>query len=437
MIPVFLCFVTLMMAQTADPQAAAPTSDEPLAYADFSWVPGNGGPAERPLTFGPVVGEVRVDTAYHYLFANPQDDTISGSSEAFRHGELQLTHLGVGGNFSHRKAHARIMTQFGLYSQTTPRNDASPARGQWQLADAYRLLSEAYAGYTFDALHGINLQAGLFMSFVGLWSYYNADNWTYQPSYVSSSTPWFFNGLRLQMFITKKLKIEPWLVNGWQSYGRFNQAPGVGLQVMWRPNESLSMVGNHYVGFDTPGLKGRVRMHADESVMAKYLQRARGPVRKAAVSLTVDLGCESGDGVGCGNQWFAGAMAYHRMWFAQEKFAWTVGGGVVANPGRYLTLLPPVNGATAASGTSYFTTAPKDPFRAWDAQMSFDVIPTPFVVLRLEYVVRGANVPYFSGHKGLTPPGGSQGLPGSMVPQWAPDLVGLENRVSVALMLRT
>ena len=127
------------------------------------------------------------------------------------------------------------MTQFGMYSQTTPRNDASPARGQWQLDNAYRYISEAYGGYHFDKMNGINIQAGIFMSYVGLWSYYNFDNWTYQPSYVSSNTPWFFNGMRVQIFPSDKLKIEPWLINGWQSYGKFNHAPGVGVQILWRP----------------------------------------------------------------------------------------------------------------------------------------------------------------------------------------------------------
>src|SRR4051812_28385127 len=100
----------------------------PALAADFSWVPGNYGPADRPLTWGPFVGELRLDTAYHYSFSNPVDDTISGSSEVFRHGEVQLTHLGIGGDFSYKNVQARLMTQFGLYSQTTPRNDASPAR---------------------------------------------------------------------------------------------------------------------------------------------------------------------------------------------------------------------------------------------------------------------------------------------------------------------
>ncbi len=188
----------------------------PFAWGDFRWMPGNYAPRETPLKFGAFTGEVRVDTAYHWSFADPQDNTIAGSSEVFRHGELQLTQLGFGGDFYYRGVQARFMTQFGMYSQTTPRNDASPSRGQWHLDDGYRYISEAYAGYHIDAMEGINVQAGIFMSYIGLWSYYNFDNWTYQPSYVSSNTPWFFEGVRAQVFVSDRLKIEPWLINGWQ-----------------------------------------------------------------------------------------------------------------------------------------------------------------------------------------------------------------------------
>jgi len=44
------------------------------------------------------------------------------------------------------------------------------------------------------------VDAGIFMSYIGLFSYYQFDNWAYQPSYVSSNTPWFFNGVRVQIF---------------------------------------------------------------------------------------------------------------------------------------------------------------------------------------------------------------------------------------------
>jgi hypothetical protein len=50
----------------------------------------------------------------------------------------------------------------------------------------------------------------------------------------------------------------------------------------------------------------------------------------------------------------------------------TLGGGQINNPGRYLVLLPPINGATAASGTPYFTENPGDPYKAWDVSGTFD-----------------------------------------------------------------
>ena len=418
--------------------AAAPdsTASAPLAYADFSWIPGNAGASERPLTIGPFTGEFRMDDAYHYSFAKPSDNTIGGSSEVFRHGEFQVTQLGFGGDILYRNVMGRIMTQFGMYSTSTPRNDASPGRGQWQLDDAYRYLSEAYGGVHFDGLHGINLQAGIFMSYIGLWSYYNADNWTYQPSYVSSNTPWFFNGVRLQIFTSDKLKIEPWPINGWQSYGRFNSPPGFGGQILWRPNGSVSVVANQYVGKDTYANADRRRIHTDDSFMAKYLDHPGRALSRAAASLTFDAGSESGGGVSSSSQYFIGFMAYNRVWFSGGRYGFTFGGGGIRNPGRYLVLVPPINGATALSGTPYFTANPGDPFNAWDAQLSADFTPQPFVTFRAEYNYREANVPYFSGPGGVTPPGGNQGDPGSAVSGWSPDLVKVERRITFAMLVK-
>jgi Putative beta-barrel porin-2, OmpL-like. bbp2 len=411
----------------------------PFAFGDFTWVPGGYTPPDAPLAWGPFTGELRADVSYHFSFNQPKDDTISGSSEVFRHNEFQLTQLGIGGDFYYKGVHARLMTQFGMYSTTTPRNDASPGRGQWQLDDAYRYISEAYGGYHANVLHGINIQAGIFMSYVGLWSYYNFDNWTYQPSYVSSNTPWFFNGVRVQIFASEKLKIEPWLVNGWQAYGKFNQAPGVGLQILWRPREWISILGNQYFGSDTLGVPGRLRVHSDDSVMVRFYDKPDGGFSRAAASLTLDAGCEFGDEankVSCGTQYFLGFMAYVRVQFLQNHVGFTVGGGGIINPGRYLVLIPPINGATAFSGTPFFTANPGDDFKAWDAQATFDVMPTRNITFRAELNHRAASVPYFTGPGGVTPPGGNQGTPGSPVMGFVPDLAFSEDRLTAALLLR-
>ena len=281
--------------------STSPTEAEaPFAFADFTWLNGNSRTKESPLDSKVFTGEFRADVSYIYDLNHPQDHTLSGTSESGRTGEFQVQQLGVGGDFHYGNVRGRVMTQFGMYSTMTPRNDASPGRGQWDLADAYRYLSEAYGGYHLNVLHGINIDAGIFMSYVGLFSYYNFDNWAYQPSYVSSNTPWFFNGLRVQIFPTAKLKIEPWLVNGWQSYGVFNGRPGGGLQVLWRPNGAVSILSNSYLlGQDTLGAPHRTRYHSDDSIEVKYYDHPAKLMDKAAFSLTVDAGCESGSGVSC------------------------------------------------------------------------------------------------------------------------------------------
>jgi hypothetical protein len=157
------------MKAASQPRAATPEKPkkaEPFAFADWTWLNGTARtktPAFDSKFFTP---EIRADVDYIYDFNHPKDDTISGSSEVFRSNEFQLTQLGVGGDFHYDNVQARLMTQFGMYSQTTPRNDASPSRGQWNLDNAYRYISEAYAGYHINAMNGINVQAGIFMSYV-------------------------------------------------------------------------------------------------------------------------------------------------------------------------------------------------------------------------------------------------------------------------------
>ena len=441
---------TASAAQTDSAQTSAkPAKAEPFAFADWTWLNGNARTKESPLDTKFFTPEIRADVDYIYDFNHPKDDTISGSSEVFRSNEIQVTQFGVGGDFHYDNVRARLMTQFGLYSQTTPRNDASPARGQWNLDNAYRYLSEAYGGYHFNALHGVNVDAGIFMSYIGLFSYYNFDNWAYQPSYVSSNTPWFFNGVRVQIFPTEKLKIEPWFINGWQSYGRFNGRPGVGGQILYRPNGSISIISNNYgVGADALGIPTRTRLHTDDSIEVKYYDQPEKWMDKSAFSVTVDAGCETGGGVNCtGNsktgvkQSFLGFMFYNRLWFHKDLYGLTLGGGAINNPGRYLVLLPPINGATAASGTSYFTENPGDPYKAWDASATFDYMPSQYITFRWEYNHRHANVPYFSGPGGVTPPGGNTGPLGSTVilpsgATWFPDLRKTEDRINVAILVK-
>ena len=101
-------------------------------------------------------------------------------------------------------------------------------------------------------------------------------------------------------------------------------------------------------------------------------------------------------------QSFLGYMVYNRLWFDKDLYGLTMGGGQINNPGRYLVLLPPINGATAASGTPYFTENPGDPYKAWDISATFDYMPSQYITFRWNTTTVRANVPYFSGPGGVT-----------------------------------
>jgi hypothetical protein len=404
----------------------APEVDLITPFADYDWTWLNGNPRNHDVAFDSkfFTPEIRADLTYSYDFNKPSDDSMGGSSELFRSNEIQLEQLGIGGDFHWDNVRARFMTQFGEYSEATIRNDGSYNKGQWNLNDADRYLAEAYGGYHVNWMKGMNIDAGIFMSYVGLFSYYNFDNWAYQPSYVSSNTPWFFEGIRIQIFPTHHLKIEPWIINGWQSYASANTRKGLGGQIKYTPYPWLNIISNNYgLGHDDLYIPNRSRIHTDNSIEIKYYDKPGKVLDKMAVSITGDMGCEFGGGVSCytdkkggPKQSFIGYMVYDRMWFHKDMFGLTIGGGQINNPGRYLVLVPPINGETAGSAalnSPYFTFNPGDPFKAWDTSVTFDYMPKQWITFRFEGDYRHANVPYWSGAGGVTPPPFAGGAPGT------------------------
>jgi hypothetical protein len=471
--------VTVPVALQAPDATTGVDTFTPFAFGDFTWLNGTPRNHDTVLDTKFFTPEVRFDTNYMVDFNQPKDHTIVGATESFRSGEVQIEQASVGGDFHWDNVRGRILFMFGMFATTTPRNDASSATGsgngntggvgQWDLQNAYKYVSEAWGGYHFNVNHGLNVDAGIFVSYIGLFSYYNYDNWTYQPSYVSSNTPWFFNGVRIQWFPTAKLKIEPWIINGWQSYAKFNGHLGLGGQLLWMPNEHFKLVANQYgYGQDNLGLTQTQRIHTDDSIEVKYYDNKNNGngLSKAAFSLTGDAGAQYGGGIcaTCGSSGqkdvFLGWMLYNRTWFHHDLYAITLGGGQMSNPGRYLTLLPPIDGAWAASGTPYFTENPGQKAHMWDGTVTLQYMPKQYITWWMEAGYRHSDIPYFAGRGGVTPPGGNNGLPqyytcmsgasamtndlptaeaacgGGRSSVWFPDLRRSETRLSLGVMVK-
>jgi hypothetical protein len=446
-----LCAIALIGSEAFAQSDSLASEKIPFDGMDQTWQNGSDRRDSSVLETKYFKGSVMLDANYTYSFNNPIDNTVVGSTALARNNEMQVSFVSLGGEFNYKNSRAKITTQFGTRSVVVPRNDYSPYRGQYQLNNVYRYLSEAYAGYHFKKWYGINVDFGMFMSYIGLNSYFQCENWEYQASFTSDNTPWFFNGMRVQIFPTKKLKIEPWIINGWQSYGKFNTMPGLGANVTWCPNEKIKLLTNNYYGTDAAGLPNRKRFHSDNSILVRYYNQPKSNrVSKIAFSLTGDFGLEKGGGVNGLKtdsikgpaQNFISGMFYNRVWFHQNKFAWTIGGGVMTNPGRYLVLyptgdaspLPNPNNPTTTEGSHPFSANPGDQFKAWDCSSNFSWMPNQSIEFRIEYVHRNSSVPYFAGRGGVTSPTGFTTSP--LPSDWKPDLVKTEDRIIFAVLFR-
>ena len=163
-----------------------------------------------------------------------------------------------------------------------------------------------------------------------------------------------------------------------------------------------------------------------------------------AFSLTGDAGCENGGGVNCtGNhgtdkkQSFLGYMFYNRFWFHKDRYGLTLGGGKINNPGRYLVLLPPINGATAATGTPYFTENPGDPFQSVGCLRRHSTTCPASTLRSAGSTTIAPRTFHISPAPGaLRLPGGNTGAPGSIVPGFTPDLRKIENRIDLAILVK-
>ena len=464
MIRLFLLLVslTLLISQTfgqstdSDPKNPLPNQADPgedsvefgpipFEGMDLTWINGQNRQKTFPLSNKVLTGVVYLDTYYNYNFNHPKDNTHTISGTMGRHNEFTVNLASIGVETYYKNIIGRIWLQTGAMLNIVQDLDGTTLRGRnlaigTTHANNLKYIREAAAGYHFNKWYGLNFEMGIFMSFIGLESYVLQENWCYQRSMVCEFTPFYFSGARAQAYFSKHYKAELWIMNGWQSYGKWASAPALGQSNYYRPNENLQLVANFYYGHDTQFVPGRMRFHHDHSVVYRYFRHGDGLISQAAFSLNNHYGFQSGGSItdASGNRqklagpdkaYMAGTSLAHRVWFAKNKFALTLRGDYLTNPSRYLAYSPGVFGTNGyVPGYSN-----SDQLMMATGTATFDMMPNDFVTFRLEYGFRQASVPYFAGPNGTTSPDGYQGV----VPaNYAPDLRRRENRITIATSFR-
>ncbi|AWH84507.1 hypothetical protein HYN59_04965 [Flavobacterium album] len=430
----------------------------PFDGMDLTWINGQNRQKNFPLTLKDKDGETiltgvaYLDGYYNYNFANPADNTQTISSTIGRHNEFTLNLASIGIETNYKNIIGRIWLQTGQMASIIQDLDGSVNRGRNTSINNLKNIREAAAGYHFDKWHGINVELGIFMSYIGLESYITQENWSYQRSMVCDFTPFYFSGARVQMFPAKNLKTEIWLLNGWQSYNSYSNSPGLGSSTYYRPNENLQLVANFYFGHDTqnPDAGGnqskRLRFHHDNSIVHRYYKNTGAAgVSQMAFSLNNHYGFQSnneeGDEVKPSQNFMLGTSLANRIWFNKNKMALTLRGDYMTNQSvingvntsPYLAFTP---AATSDLPNNYDTAiANGEKLRLFQFTSTFDIMPTDFVTFRLEYGYRNSSIPYFTGRGGTTSPSGWVNGPTDGTP-WAAELKKYEHRVTLAVNFR-
>lgn len=415
------------------------TAKIPFNGMELGWINGQTRQTDFPLTLADkddeaiLTGVVLVDGYYNYNFNRPIDNTHTVSSSIGRTGEFAINQASIGIESNYKNAIGRLWLQYGQLGSIVQDMDASVNHGRHTSISNLKYIREAAAGYHFNKWYGINVELGMFMSYIGLESYVLNENWSYQRSMACDFTPFYFTGARLQLYPSRKLKTEVWLLNGWQSYNSFNQGLGLGSSTYYRPNENLQLVANFYIaGRDTRNNPGLLRFHHDHSLVGRYYRNKAGNgISQAAFSVNNHYGFQAGNGVKPSQQYLLGTSLANRLWIAKNKVAITLRGDYVTNPGLYLAFSPsPVNNN---SFNTEIALVPKQQLKLYQATATFDIMPNDFFTFRVEYGCRHANVPYFAGPGGTTSPDGWIDTP---ISSWKPDLVKNENRLTVAVSCR-
>jgi Putative beta-barrel porin-2, OmpL-like. bbp2 len=399
--------------QKAEAQRLIAEKRVPFADADYTWMNGQSKQKDFPFTFSPyVTPSLYFDGYYAYSLNQPKDNTLTGTASTGRHNEFTINLLSIGFDWSYKNVIGRITLQWGAMLDIVQSLDGTTARGHSLSIEALKHIREATAGYHFDVMYGVNMEMGLFMSYIGLESYLLAENWNYNRSLICEFTPFYFTGVRAQIFPSKNVKIEPWLMNGYQSYGKWNEAPSAGLSLRWHPREWLGLVANFYAGTDTKNDPGRVRFHHDHSVLARLYDNKDGALSKVAFSLNNHAGFEQGGAVSDSRKaYLVGTSAALRAWFAKDRLALTGRFEALRHAGGYSAQFPPP-GFVAG-----------DDFTIAGVTGTVEIMPMDLFSIRPEIVYRTASVPFFAGPGGTTSPDGFQGTPGPFTPDVRKDQV--------------
>ncbi|MCB0793806.1 MAG: porin [Flavobacteriales bacterium] len=245
-------------------------------------------------------------------FAYDVDGPGSGERPPFLYNHVRTSEFNVNlglvqAAYSGQRVRGTIGLMAGTYVQYNMVNEAP----------ALRHVHEASIGYKLSRSRELWLDAGIFPSHIGAESAIGAENPTLTRSLMAEGSAYYEAGLKLNYGPSDKWSISVLVLNGWQRIQRQagNTTPAFGTQVLFEPDDRLTVNWSTFFGSDVPDSVGLYRAFSD--LYATYGDEQR------SATMAVDVGIQqSSDPDGAVDGWLTLAAIY------RERFLrnwWVVG----------------------------------------------------------------------------------------------------------------
>jgi len=191
-----------------------------------------------------------VEAGYTYAIEKPGNGIINARGFDNRHNTFTLSNavIEAGGKLGGLSAH--VAFQVGRTPDTYYMHEpavAGSATVPGSTPATWRFVQQAYGGYKFPVANGLSLEAGIFLSPIGLETMAAKDDWNYSRSNLFFGLPFYHTGVRLTLDVTDRTSVMLMVTNGYSSVVDNNAGKSVMSQVTYTIPDRL-VFGLLYMG---------------------------------------------------------------------------------------------------------------------------------------------------------------------------------------------
>lgn len=227
----------------------------PAAYGSAQATAAASGPSEPVTTDADATGGAEgedgdtfllggwAEAYYAFNFNQPSNALTDLRGFDNRHNSFNLSNVAVDAQWDTDGVHGRVTLQWGSTPATYYLAETSaPTLGSGvgaQSISLWQFVQQANVGYRIPVGSGLDVQAGLFLSPIGVETMNVRDGWFYSRSNLFFGLPFYHTGIRVAYPVTDELTAVLWAVNGWNTVLDNNSEKTVGAQATFEVSDVL------------------------------------------------------------------------------------------------------------------------------------------------------------------------------------------------------